>query len=111
MFKAIIIRKSEGAGFSAQVESLDPSALPAGDVTVRVEYSTVNYKDALAMADRAPVGRKWPVVPGIDFAGTGTASASPSWQPGARVVLNGWGVGETHWGGLAQEARVDARWL
>jgi acrylyl-CoA reductase (NADPH) len=111
MFRAIILRKAEGAGFSAQVENVDSSALPEGDVTVRVEYSTVNYKDALAMSDRAPVVRKWPMVPGIDLAGVVISSASPSWRSGDRVVLNGWGVGETHWGGLAQEARVDARWL
>ena len=110
MFNAILLEKSETA-VNARVASLADEALPAGDVTVRVAYSTLNYKDGLAITNRAPVVRKWPMVPGIDFAGTVEASAHPDWKPGDAVVLNGWGVGETHWGGLAQKARVSGDWL
>ena len=110
MFNAILLEKSETA-VSARVAALADEALPAGDVTVRVAYSTLNYKDGLAITNRAPVVRKWPMVPGIDFAGTVEASAHPDWKPGDAVVLNGWGVGETHWGGLAQMARVSGDWL
>ena len=110
MFNAILLEKSETA-VNARVASLADEALPAGDVTVRVAYSTLNYKDGLAITNRAPVVRKWPMVPGIDFAGTVEASAHPDWKPGDAVVLNGWGVGETHWGGLAQMARVSGDWL
>jgi acrylyl-CoA reductase (NADPH) len=78
---------------------------------VKVDYSTVNFKDALAITDKSPIVRKWPMVAGIDFAGIVEASAHPSWKPGDRVVLNGWGVGESHWGGLAQKARVKGDWL
>jgi acrylyl-CoA reductase (NADPH) len=85
--------------------------LPAGDVTVRVEYSTLNYKDALAITGKGPVVRQFPLVPGIDFAGTVHESSNPALKSGDRVLLNGWGVGETHWGGLAQIARVKADWL
>jgi len=110
LFNAILLEKSETA-VNARVASLADEALPAGDVTVRVAYSTLNYKDGLAITNRAPVVRKWPMVPGIDFAGTVEASAHPDWKPGDAVVLNGWGVGETHWGGLAQMARVSGDWL
>jgi acrylyl-CoA reductase (NADPH) len=112
VFKAIVLRKSDSAGFSARVESLEEAAaLPEGEVTVRTEYSTVNYKDALALTDRGPVVRKWPMVPGIDLAGVVTASSSAAYRAGDRVILNGWGVGESHWGGLAQQARLKADWL
>jgi acrylyl-CoA reductase (NADPH) len=107
---AILIEKAE-AGQAARLAKLDDSQLPAGDVTVRVEYSTLNYKDALAVTGRAPVVRKFPMVPGIDLAGVVEASSDPQWSPGDRVVLNGWGVGESHWGGLAQKARVKSSWL
>jgi acrylyl-CoA reductase (NADPH) len=110
VFKAIVLRKTD-TEFSARVELLDESALPAGEVRVRIEYSTVNYKDALAIADRAPVVRKWPMIPGIDLAGTVISSVSPAFQPGDHVILNGWGIGEAHWGGLAQEACVKGDWL
>jgi acrylyl-CoA reductase (NADPH) len=110
MFKAILLTKSD-AGTSAAVTDLDDARLPAGDVTVRVEWSTVNYKDALAITGRSPIVRTWPMVPGIDLAGTVEQSASADWKPGDRVVLNGWGVGESHWGGLAQRARVRGEWL
>src|SRR5271154_488078 len=82
-----------------------------GDVTVRVECSTVNYKDGLALTGRSPVVRVWPLTPGIDFAGVVEPSAPPGFAPGERVVLNGWGVGETHHGGYARRARVKGDWL
>jgi acrylyl-CoA reductase (NADPH) len=110
LFNAILLEKSEAA-VNARVASLEDDALPAGDVTVRIAYSTLNYKDGLAITNRAPVVRKWPMVPGIDFAGTVEASSHHDWKPGDVVVLNGWGVGETHWGGLAQKARVSGDWL
>jgi acrylyl-CoA reductase (NADPH) len=110
MFKAIQLTR-EAEQFQARVAELDESALPEGDVTVRVEFSTVNYKDALAIANRAPVVRKWPMVAGIDGAGVVEASSHPQWKPGDRVILNGWGVGESHWGCLAQKARLRGDWL
>jgi acrylyl-CoA reductase (NADPH) len=108
--KAILLTK-EADRFQARVADVRDNELPEGDVTVKVEYSTVNYKDALALTDKSPIVRKWPMVAGIDFAGVVEASAHPSWKPGDRVVLNGWGVGETHWGGLAQKARLKGDWL
>lgn len=110
MFKAIVLDKTE-AGLNAKLAELDDSALPEGDVTVRVDYSTVNYKDGLAITGKSPVVRKFPMVPGIDFAGTVEASSHRDWKAGDKVVLNGWGVGENHWGGLAQKARVRGDWL
>ena len=85
--------------------------MPAGDVTVRVEYSTLNYKDALAITGKGPVVRQFPLVPGIDFAGTVEESSNPGFKRGDKVLLNGWGVGESHWGGLSQIARVKGEWL
>src|SRR3989440_6817855 len=82
-----------------------------GDVTVRVEYSTVNYKDGLAVTGKAPVVRRWPMIAGIDLAGTVESASNPDWKPGDKVVLNGWGLGETHLGGYAQKARVKGEWL
>jgi acrylyl-CoA reductase (NADPH) len=110
MYKALLIEKAE-AGTRAAIRELDEDNLPEGDVTVRVDYSTINYKDGLAITGKAPVVRKFPLVAGIDFAGTVEASSHPRWQAGDRVVLNGWGVGETHSGGLAQRARVRGDWL
>ncbi|MCE5975119.1 oxidoreductase [Sinirhodobacter sp. WL0062] len=110
MFRAILLEKNEN-GTQARVAELDESQLPEGDVTVRVAYSTLNYKDALAITGKGPVVRSWPMVPGIDFAGVVEASAHPDYKPGDRVVLNGWGVGEGHWGGLAEKARVKGDWL
>ena len=110
MFKALVIDKDD-AGYRAGIRDVDDSALPAGDVTVRVAYSTVNYKDGLAITGKAPVVRKFPLHAGIDFAGTVEASDDPRYKPGDAVVLNGFGVGETHSGGLAQKARVKADWL
>lgn len=110
MFKAILIDKND-KGQQVGLETLDESRLPDGDVTVRVECSTLNYKDALAITGKGPVVRKFPMVPGIDLAGTVEASTSEAYAPGDAVLLNGWGVGETHWGGLAEKARLDSRWL
>jgi acrylyl-CoA reductase (NADPH) len=112
-FKALLLDAPEGDSKTPRVSltELDDSALPAGDVTVRVQWSTLNYKDGLAITGKAPVVRKFPMVPGIDFAGTVESSDDPAFQPGDAVLLNGWGVGENHWGGLAQRARVPAKFL
>ncbi len=110
MFNAIVIEKDE-AGYRASLKAVDEASLPQGEVTVRVDYSTVNYKDGLAITGKSPVVRKFPLNAGIDFAGTVEASDDARFKPGDRVVLNGWGVGETHSGGLAQKARVKADWL
>lgn len=110
MFKAILIDKPEGTQ-TVRLAELDDAQLPEAAVTVRVEYSTINYKDGLAITGKSPVVRKFPMVPGIDLAGIVEGSSSGEWRQGERVLLNGWGVGETHWGGLAQKARVKAEWL
>lgn len=110
MSSALLIEKGD-AGTTTALTSVDDSALPEGDVTVDVAYSTLNYKDALAITGKSPVVRKFPMVPGIDLAGTVAESSHPDWSPGDAVVLNGWGVGETHWGGLAQRARLNGDWL
>ncbi|MDS4073876.1 MAG: MDR family oxidoreductase, partial [Defluviicoccus sp.] len=110
MFKGILINKDE-AGYRAALHDIDEAQLPEGDVTVRISWSTLNYKDGLAITGKSPVVRKFPMVPGIDFAGTVVASSHPDWKPDDAVILNGWGVGETHWGGLAQMARVKGDWL
>jgi acrylyl-CoA reductase (NADPH) len=110
MFNAILVER-EPPPYRASLKKLDESQLPAGDVTVRIEYSTLNYKDALAITGKGPVVRQFPLVPGIDLAGTVEESSNPSYKSGDKVLLNGWGVGETHWGGLAQLARVKADWL
>ncbi len=110
MFSAIVIDKGE-AGQTVSVQQLDESQLPAGDVTIQVAYSTLNYKDGLAITGASPVVRKFPMVPGIDLVGTVSESSHPDWNAGDTVVLNGWGVGEGHWGGLAQRARLSGDWL
>ena len=110
MFSAIVIDKND-AGQMVSVQSLAESALPEGDVTIDVAYSTLNYKDGLAITGASPVVRKFPMVPGIDLAGTVRESSSAEWKAGDKVVLNGWGVGEGHWGGLAQVARLKGEWL
>jgi acrylyl-CoA reductase (NADPH) len=110
MFKAVLIERDERP-YRATFKTLDEGQLPAGDVTVSVEYSTLNYKDALAVTGKAPVVRQFPMVPGIDLAGSVAASENPAYGIGDRVLLNGWGVGEHHWGGLAQMARVKGEWL
>lgn len=110
MFKAVLIEKDD-AGYRASVQTLDAAALPEGNVSVRVSHSTLNYKDALAITGQGPVVRKFPMVPGIDLVGVVAASQHPDYQPGDAVLLNGWGVGESHWGGLAQQARLNGDWL
>lgn len=110
MFRALLVEKTE-AGSQTRLAELDEAQLPDGEVTVRVEFSTLNYKDALALTGKGPVVRKFPMVAGIDLAGTVAESRSPEWKAGDRVVLNGNGAGELHWGGLAQRARVPASWL
>jgi acrylyl-CoA reductase (NADPH) len=109
-FKAIVIDKVE-AGQSIALKDFDEKDLLDGDVTVRVEWSTVNYKDGLAITGKAPVVRRFPMIPGIDLAGTVEASAHPDWKPGDKVILNGWGLGETHLGAYAEKARVKGDWL
>lgn len=111
MFKAILLTQSEDKKTRAELVEMDDSRLPAGDVTVDVAYSTLNYKDALAITGRGAVVRQWPLVPGIDLAGTVAASRSTDWHAGDPVVVTGWGLGENHWGGLTQRQRVDAGWL
>lgn len=110
-FQAIVIDKDENARYRAELRPLSDEALPDGDVTVGVQYSTINYKDGLAITGKAPVVRKFPLVAGIDFSGVVEQSSHPDWKPGDRVVLNGWGVGESHSGGLSQLARVKGEWL
>lgn len=111
MFNALYITNTDEQ-YQTQLVKLEESSLPEdGEVTVDVEFSSLNYKDGLAITGTSPVVRKFPMVPGIDFVGTVSASASDQFQVGDRVVLNGFGVGETHWGGLAQKAKVKADWL
>ncbi len=111
MFKALLLTQSDTGAPHCAVTELDDAQLPAGDVLVQVSHSTLNYKDGLAITGKAPVVRSWPMVPGIDFAGTVLASSDARYRVGDAVLLNGWGVGESHWGGLAQKARVKADWL
>lgn len=110
-FKAILISRDEDKKQSVAVTELTEADLMEGDVTVAVEATTVNYKDGLAITGKAPVVRRWPLVPGIDFAGTVLSSDHPDWRKGDRVILNGWGVGETHYGAYAGRARVKGDWL
>ena len=110
MFNALLLEKSD-TGFEAGVKSLDEARLPDGDVLVQIEYSTLNYKDGLAITNKSPVVRQWPMVAGIDGAGTVLESSHPAWAPGDRIVHNGWGVGETRWGCLAERARLSGDWL
>jgi len=115
-FQALLIEKDD-AGYRAQLQTLNTDALMAATqstvnpVTIRVSHSTLNYKDGLAITGKSPVVRKFPMVPGIDLAGTVEHSEHPLYAPGDAVVLNGWGVGETHWGGLSQRARLNGDWL
>jgi len=109
-FKAIVIEKADG-GTKAALTDFDEANLMDGDVSVRVEYSTLNYKDGLAITGKAPVVRRFPMIAGIDFAGTVEASSSPAWKAGDKVVLNGWGCGETHLGAYGAKARVKGDWL
>ncbi len=109
MFKALVLDNANG--FQATVQSMDEARLPAADVTVAVQYSTLNYKDGLAICNKGPVVRNWPMVAGIDGAGTVLESSHPAWKAGDAFVHNGWGVGETHWGCLAEKARLKGDWL
>ena len=109
-FRALVVAKSD-AGQVVSWQDLSEADLMPGDVTIRVSHTTINYKDGLAITGRAPVIRRWPMVPGIDFAGTVVKSENPKWSVGDEVILNGWGVGETHWGGYAGMARVKSDWL
>ncbi len=110
-FKAILISRDENKKQSVDVVDMTEDELMEGDVTVAVEATTINYKDGLAITGKAPVVRRWPMIPGIDFAGTVTRSSHPGWKEGDKVVLNGWGVGETHYGGFSGRARVNGEWL
>ena len=110
-FKAILVSQDADRKQSAAITTLSDADLMEGDVTVAVEWTTVNYKDGLAITGKAPVVRRFPLIPGIDFAGTVVASDNPGWKPGDKVVLNGWGVGETHHGAYAGRARVKGDWL
>jgi acrylyl-CoA reductase (NADPH) len=109
-FKAMVIEKADG-GTKAALTSFDDANLMDGDVTVRVEYSALNYKDGLAITGKAPVVRRFPMIAGIDFAGTVETSNHPAWKAGDKVIGNGWGMGETHLGAYAEKARVKGDWL
>lgn len=110
MFNAIVIDKDD-SGYRANLQQLDEAQLPEGDVSVAVAYSTLNFKDGLAITGSSPVVRTFPMVPGIDLAGTVEHSTHPDYKAGDQVLLNGWGVGESHWGGLAQKAKLNGDWL
>ena len=110
MFNAILIDKDD-SGYRANLQQIDEQQLPEGNVSVNVAYSTLNFKDGLAITGSSPVVRKFPMVPGIDLAGTVESSSHADFKAGDRVLLNGWGVGESHWGGLAQKARLNGDWL
>lgn len=110
MFKALVIDKNDD-GLVVGLDQVEESQLPEGDVRVKVMYSTLNYKDGLAITGKAPVVRKFPMVPGIDFAAEVVESSHENWSVGDKVILNGWGVGESHWGGLAEQAQVKGDWL
>jgi acrylyl-CoA reductase (NADPH) len=110
MFKALLLEEKDGK-VSASIKSLEESALPQGDVTVAVEFSTLNYKDGLVLGGLGRLVRNYPHVGGIDFVGTVESSSHPAWKPGDKVMLNGWRVGELHWGGYAEKARVKGDWL
>jgi acrylyl-CoA reductase (NADPH) len=110
-FRALLVSRDEAKTQSHAYVDLTDADLMDGDVTVAVEATTVNYKDGLALTGKAPVVRRWPLIPGIDFAGTIISSQSPLWNEGDKVILNGWGVGESHHGAYAKRARVKGEWL
>lgn len=110
MFRAVLLEKTD-EGQTVRLTELEDDALPVREVLVDVAYSTLNYKDALAITNSAPIAKTYPLVPGVDFSGTVIESTSAAFQPGDKVILNGWGVGELFWGGLASRASVDAGWL
>jgi len=109
MIKALVLHKEPE--FSAKIESIDEATLPQTDIAVEVQYSTLNFKDGLAITNKGPVVRQWPMIPGIDGSGRILQSSHPQWQVGDLVIHNGWGVGETHWGCLAQRAHLKSEWL
>jgi acrylyl-CoA reductase (NADPH) len=109
-FKAIVVEKAD-KGQSVSLTEFDEANLMDGDVTVRVRWSTINYKDGLAVTGKAPVVRRFPMIPGIDFAGEVETSSNPNWKPGDKVILNGWGTGETHLGAYAAKSRIKGQWL
>ena len=109
-FKAIVIEKAD-KGQTVSLTEFDETNLMDGDVTVRIEWSTINYKDGLAVTGKAPVVRRFPMIPGIDFAGEVEASSHPDWKAGDKVILNGWGTGETHLGAYGEKSRVKGQWL
>src|SRR5215470_3605167 len=109
-FKAIVIEKAE-KGQTVGLTDFDEANFMDGDVTVRVRWSTINYKDGLAITGKSPVVRRFPMIPGVDFAGEVESSSDPSWKPGDKVILNGWGTGETHLGAYAEKSRVKGSWL
>lgn len=112
MFKAVFLQKNEQGEFKASIEQISENQLPeAGDVLVQISHSTLNYKDGLAICNKSPVVRQWPMVAGIDGAGTVLESAHPNFKAGDEVILNGFGVGETHWGCLAEKAKLKGDWL
>lgn len=110
-FKAVVIEKGEKTGLPAKLGTFSDADLMEGDVTVRVTHSTLNYKDGLAITAKAPIARRFPMIPGIDFAGIVEQSSHPDWKAGDKVVLNGWGTGETHLGAYAERSRVKGDWL
>jgi len=111
MFNALVLNKEEDQKATSEIKELDISILPEGDVLVKVDYSTINYKDSLAITSASPIIKNFPMVPGIDFAGTVEESTNNNFKVGDNVILNGFGVGEKHWGGLSQKARVRGEWL
>ncbi len=111
MFRALLLSRDDDGNRSHAITELDDSELPDRPVIVAVDYSTLNYKDGLAIVNGAPIVRTWPLVPGIDLAGTVIRSTDPAWSPGDRVIVNGWDVGESYWGGMAGRAAMDGGWL
>tara|TARA_B100000686_G_C16721423_1_gene935180 strand:- start:150 stop:1139 length:990 start_codon:yes stop_codon:yes gene_type:complete len=111
MFNALVLNKVEEQKATGEIKEIGISDLPEGDVTVQIDYSTINYKDCLAITSSSPIIKKFPMVPGIDFAGTVEESSNNNFKTGDKVILNGYGVGEKHWGGLSQKARVNGDWL
>ena len=111
MFNALVLNKEEDQKATNEIKELDISMLPEGDVLVNIDYSTINYKDSLAITSTSPIIKNFPMVPGIDFAGTVEESSNSNFKLGDKVILNGFGVGEKHWGGLSQKARVNGDWL
>ena len=111
MFNALVLNKKEDEIATGQVKEINISDLPEGDVLIKINYSTLNYKDSLALTSSSPIVKSFPMVPGVDFSGEVEESLNNNFKVGDKVVLNGYGVGEKHWGGMAQKARVKGEWL